>query len=91
MLDYRLIPEEEMEKMIPLWQVLNSQIGTKILAERLTEMIQKGYACAGVYDGEKLIGICGIWILTKYYIGRHLEPDNVIILLNTGERVSVRN
>lgn len=80
MLDFRLIPEEEMETIIPLWQVLNSQISTKILVERLKEMLQKGYACAGVYDGEKLIGICGIWILTKYYIGRHLEPDNVIIL-----------
>jgi diamine N-acetyltransferase len=80
MFTYQLIPAEEMDSIIPLWQLLNNQISSKILGERLKEMLQKGYACAGVYEGEKLIGICGIWILTKYYIGRHLEPDNVIIL-----------
>lgn len=80
MYTYQLIPAEDMDTIIPLWQLLNDQISTKILTERLKEMIQKGYVCAGAYEGEKLIGICGIWILTKYYIGRHLEPDNVIIL-----------
>ncbi|MDE3252448.1 MAG: GNAT family N-acetyltransferase [Bacteroidota bacterium] len=80
MFTYQLIPAEEMDTILPFWQLLNNQISGTILAERLKEMLQKGYACAGVYEGEKLIGICGIWILTKYYIGRHLEPDNVIIL-----------
>jgi GNAT superfamily N-acetyltransferase len=43
-------------------------------------MVEKGYECVGVYDGNKMIGICGMWILTKYYVGRHIEPDNVMIL-----------
>ncbi len=80
MFTYQLVPPEEIASIIPLLQVLNNKISGGILSERLQEMLQKGYECAGVYEGNKLIGICGIWILTKYYIGRHMEPDNVIIL-----------
>ncbi|WP_235914957.1 GNAT family N-acetyltransferase [Flagellimonas ochracea] len=46
---------------------------------RLTEMIPMGYQCIGVYDQERLIGICGVWTLNKLYAGKHLEPDNVMI------------
>ena len=42
-------------------------------------MMQNNYQCLGVYDGEKLIGISGLWTLTKLYNGKHLEPDNVVI------------
>jgi GNAT superfamily N-acetyltransferase len=42
-------------------------------------MIETGYECVGVFDEETLVGICGIWTLTKIYVGRHIEPDNVII------------
>lgn len=47
---------------------------------RLEEMVNQGYRCVGLYESERLIGICGLWLLTKYYVGRHIEPDNVIIL-----------
>ncbi len=80
MFEYKLIAKENMQSIIPLLQVLNDKIERKILEERLAEMLQRGYECLGVYDGEKLIGICGIWILVKYYAGRHIEPDNVMIL-----------
>ena len=43
-------------------------------------MLMDGYQCLGAYDKEELIGICGVWVLNKLYIGRHLEPDNVFVL-----------
>ena len=43
-------------------------------------MMLQGYQCVGVYDDTKLVGISGIWVLTKYYVGKHIEPDNVFIL-----------
>ncbi|WP_415395807.1 GNAT family N-acetyltransferase [Sulfurimonas sp. CS5] len=43
-------------------------------------MIKQNYQCIGIFDKKQLIGICGIWMLTKYYVGKHIEPDNVIIL-----------
>ena len=33
-----------------------------------------------MYADDQLIGICGLWVLTKYYVGKHIEPDNMIIL-----------
>jgi GNAT superfamily N-acetyltransferase len=42
-------------------------------------MLSMGFQCMGIYDKEKLIGICGLWVLCKFYNGKHIEPDNVVI------------
>lgn len=73
-----LIPTQEIRSIIPLVKYLNG-LEESVLVERLEEMMKNNYQCVGVYDNGNLIGICGIWILTKFYIGKHLEPDNVII------------
>ena len=75
-----LIPDENIFSVIPLLRVLNPAIPEGVLRSRLTEMVSQGYRCAGAYSDDGLIGICGMWILTKYYVGRHLEPDNMVIL-----------
>ena len=80
MFTYRLIPKENMYSIIPILQILNDKISKEILQERLAEMVERGYECVGVFDSDKLIGICGLWTLMKYYVGRHIEPDNVMIL-----------
>lgn len=76
----RLIEKEEMEVIIPLLHRLNPTISLEILQKRLQEMLGQQYQCVGAYHGDNLIGISGIWILTKYYVGKHIEPDNVFIL-----------
>lgn len=76
---FQLIPAEKIHSIQPLLQLLNEGLDKEIILQRLDEMITRGYKCLGVYDNEKLIGICGIWMLTKIYIGRHVEPDNVTI------------
>ena len=73
------IHNEDIYCIIPLLTILNPNIDNLTLKTRLDEMITQGYRCVGVYDEERLIGISGIWVLTKYYIGKHIEPDNVII------------
>ena len=77
---FSFIEKEHIFSIIPLLQILNSTISESILKSRLKEMVTQGYRCIGIFDKEKLIGVCGIWILTKYYVGKHLEPDNIIIL-----------
>ncbi len=76
----QLIPSAEIESIIPLLMILDPNMQPDTLSSRLTEMIQHNYQCVGVYDGDKLIGISGIWVLYKYYMGKHIEPDNVCIL-----------
>jgi GNAT superfamily N-acetyltransferase len=76
----RLIPAEEMFTIIPFLRVLNDTISEELLRERIVEMVDQDYRCAGLFLGRQLVGICGLRIMTKYYVGRHIEPDNVIIL-----------
>lgn len=76
---FQVIPNENIHSILPLLQQLNVDLDAEIIIQRLDEMVLRGYECLGVYDKEKLIGICGIWILTKIYVGRHIEPDNVTI------------
>lgn len=80
MVDIRLIEKHNIYSIIPLLQTLDKEISKETLKQRLDEMIEEKYQCIGLFDDKKLIGICGLWILTKYYIGKHIEPDNVIIL-----------
>ncbi|MBL7682901.1 MAG: GNAT family N-acetyltransferase [Flavipsychrobacter sp.] len=76
----QLIEKENIEIILPFLEILNEKTDKEELRNRLREMCGNNYECVGVYDGEKLIGITGLWILTKHYIGKHIEPDNVIIL-----------
>lgn len=76
---FTIIPKDDIHSIIPLFKILDKNLDTTLLESRLDEMIQRGYECVGIYDGEQLIGMSGLWILTKYYVGRHIEPDNVVI------------
>jgi len=58
---------------------LDCSIEKKVLENRLSQMLELGYECVGIYDRGVLVGICGLWTLVKYYVGKHLEPDNVFI------------
>ncbi len=79
MYQIRLIPSKDIKSIIPLVHILNGE-DENLLLQRLEVMMQNNYQCLGVYDQEKLIGISGLWTLTKFYNGKHLEPDNVVIL-----------
>jgi GNAT superfamily N-acetyltransferase len=78
-MQFQLIETKNIYTIIPLLQLLNEDLKQDVIKERLDEMLTRGYECLGVYDNDKLIGICGIWLLTKIYAGRHIELDNVTI------------
>jgi GNAT superfamily N-acetyltransferase len=79
MYDFSLIPKDKLYTVIPLLKILNPNIEDETLKSRLDEMLLQGYECVGIFDNNKLIGISGLWIMTKYYVGKHIEPDNVVI------------
>jgi GNAT superfamily N-acetyltransferase len=80
MIHFQFVEEDEIHSVIPLLKLLNPKLSDELLKQRLDEMLTQGYKCIGIFDGDALIGACGLWILTKYYVGRHIEPDNVVIL-----------
>ncbi len=83
-LKINFIPKENMEVIIPFLCLSNDcaidESCTEDFKVRIAEMVAQGYLCIGVYEKQKLIGISGLWVLYKHYIGKHIEPDNVIIL-----------
>ncbi len=78
--DIKRIDTEDLDVIIPLLTRLNPSIGRPILKRRLDAMRVQGYQCVGLYEDGRLIGISGLWILVKYYVGKHIELDNVYIL-----------
>ncbi len=78
--DIDLIEKEKMDSIIPFLVQLSPKITHNLLKNRLQDVVLQGYQCVGVFDVDKLIGISGIWVLVKYYVGKHIEPDNVFLL-----------
>src|SRR5215510_4707997 len=74
-----IIPEENLDAIVPLLELLNPKTTRDIIVQRLNAQRKSDYKCVGVYDQSRLIAISGIWILNKIYAGKHIEPDNVIV------------
>lgn len=76
----RIIDPKEIFSIVPFLQKLgNYSISETLIKERLLEMTVQNYECLGIFDGEKLIGTCGLWFQTRHYAGKSLEMDHVII------------
>jgi GNAT superfamily N-acetyltransferase len=77
--EFKLVKKNDIEIILPLLEELDPSIPKAVLQARLSEMVEIGYECIGIYCKGELIGICGLWTLVKYYIGKHIELDNVYI------------
>lgn len=77
---FKILEKENINIIIPLVQKLNgNKDSDAILKQRFSEMINQNYECVVIYDGEKLIGVCGLWYCTRHYSGKSVEPDHVFI------------
>ena len=79
MCNFKLIDDDQMVIIVPFLKSLKPEVSISTLEDRLKDMLLNGYKCVGIFDKQKLIGISGLWVLTKYYVGKHIEPDNVFI------------
>src|SRR5271156_4165996 len=75
----RLIPNSELDSILPLVQLLNPALSADLLRSRLAEMKTQDFRCVGVWDSERLIATAGLWVNTRLYCGKMIEPDNVVI------------
>ena len=77
---FKAINKEEILIIFPLLKKVNTTTPEDILKKRLLEMTTyNNYECVGVFNDNKLIGICGLWYSTRHYLGKSVEPDHVII------------
>lgn len=78
--DMRFLNRDEMDGMVPFIELLNPDMERPLIKNRLEEMKRLPvYNCLGVFDGAKLIAVCGMWEVTKFYSGKQLEIDNFMI------------
>ncbi|MFB9057955.1 GNAT family N-acetyltransferase [Mariniflexile ostreae] len=77
---FKIINKKDINIIIPLVQKLGREpISEAVLKIRFAEMVKQNYECAGIYEGERLIGVSGLWFCTRHYSGRSMELDHVYI------------
>ncbi len=68
------------EEIMLLASDVNPDISVADLRSRLTEMFSyPSYTCFGIFVNAKLVGIASGWLTTRFYSGKQLEIDNVIV------------
>lgn len=63
---------------------LGKQLNPKLTEEELQEFLLQmfafdNYICFGVYQNGQLVGVSSGWTTVRFYSGKQLEVDNVII------------
>ncbi len=75
-----LLSLEEADSIIALAWQLNPDLEETLLRERLGAMsAQEHYRCFGLRADGRIVGICSGWLTTRFYSGRQLELDNVVV------------
>jgi len=70
---------DQMLEQFHLLKQLNPNLKETNFKTMLAEMFQYPYKMLGVFENGKCIAISGYWIMTKFYCGRYLEMDNVVV------------
>lgn len=79
-ISFKIIEPSQIGSVIPLIQELNNYKHPEaVLKQRFAEMVTQNYECAALFDGDKLVGVAGMWFCTRHYSGRSVELDHVII------------
>lgn len=79
-IEFKILSIKELNEISVLGQQLNSKLTLEQIQLYLNQMFgQPNYICFGVFLNEKLIGISSGWTTVRFYSGKQLEVDNVII------------
>ena len=74
-----LLTEEELLTIYPLLHQLNPDMSEEHFRRLLPEVRAKGSRCIGAYDGKKLVAIAGFRISARFWCGRYIDFDNVMV------------
>lgn len=75
----RELTKQELPKIRPLILELNPKLSDERFEHYFSQINTQAYRCAGVFDQERLIGIAGFWMFTRFWCGKQCDIDNVII------------
>ena len=76
----KVLPKNKILDIIPLMmEYTEGKTERPLLEERFLEMATQNYECAVLFDDDKIIGVAGMWFMTRHYSGKSMEPDHVYI------------
>lgn len=79
-LAFNKILKSQIPQILPMVQRLTeNQFSNEILQQRFEEMLTQNYECFGIFLEGKMIGVFGLWFMTRHYAGRSCEPDHIYI------------
>lgn len=79
-LSIKFMQADETASALPLLTLINPSLSKDDLALYLDEMLAQGYRCALAFYDDLCIAVIGLWVQTKFYVGRHIEYDNFFVL-----------
>lgn len=74
-----LTNKAEMLPIFPLFSQLNATVAAEDYAAMLDDMLAHGYRMLVVFEKKEAVGLSGFWVTTKFYSGKYLELDNVVV------------
>lgn len=79
----KILLKEDILQILPLMlEHTNGSVSEALLKERFLDMSEQQYECVAMYDDDVLIGVSGLWFITRHYSGKSVEPDHVYIANN---------
>ncbi|SHJ04357.1 hypothetical protein SAMN04488096_107102 [Mesonia phycicola] len=79
-LEFCVLNSSDISKIVPLGHQLNPKLSKIEIEDYLKQMFQfSTYHCFGLKKQGKLVGLSSGWITIRFYSGKQLEVDNVII------------
>ncbi|MFZ4124533.1 MAG: GNAT family N-acetyltransferase [Rickettsiales bacterium] len=75
----RELKPSEMQGIFPLISQLNPTMSKALFTKRLRSMLAGGYRAVAVFEGKKMVALSGFWIRTRFWCGKQLDIDNVVV------------
>ena len=75
----KLNGRKEMLAHIDLLRELYPTLEESDYSRQLDEMLPHNYFQVGAFDGDRCMGISGVWIGNKLWCGKYLEIDHIVI------------
>ena len=74
------LSKQEIKDILIFAKKLNPEKTDEALSQYILDMFEfKNYTCFGLFQDNELIGISSAWTTVRFYSGKQLELDNVII------------
>ncbi len=78
--DFKFLTIEHIDLIVDMVFTLDHEkISKSVLRKRFKEMFTQNYECVGIYNNTNLVGVCGLWYMTRHYSGKSVEIDHFII------------